>query len=286
MADSALTFDSTIEIVDYIKGEAGRGIVSIDKTNSSGSVDTYTILYSDNTTSSFFVTNGAQGPIGPQGYIGLTGAKGDTGPIGPQGDKGDKGDKGDYGGPQGPKGDKGEKGDKGDSTPVDITTRYEYGVKKKLFATVDWVLVEEIYELVLPIPLENGLCLGIDKKTTAGCERVLSGIEISGKNVKLVSPAPFEGTAYFAAFMVRKSNQFKKIFDIADWTSNGTYLALSIDYAEHSLGMDALVESVEKKLSNDLLTNIEVQVDRQANGSFVLYAQEAFVGQVILTGGV
>jgi hypothetical protein len=31
-------------------------------------VDTYTIYYSDNTTSTFQVTNGAAGPAGPSGY--------------------------------------------------------------------------------------------------------------------------------------------------------------------------------------------------------------------------
>ena len=35
----------------------GRGIVSIDKTSTSGLVDTYTITYTDNTTSTFNVTN-------------------------------------------------------------------------------------------------------------------------------------------------------------------------------------------------------------------------------------
>ena len=38
-------------------GAAGRGITSIVKTASSGVVDTYTITYTDGTTSSFTVTN-------------------------------------------------------------------------------------------------------------------------------------------------------------------------------------------------------------------------------------
>ena len=40
-------------------GQDGRGIVSITKTSTSGNVDTYTILYTDYTTSTFTVTNGA-----------------------------------------------------------------------------------------------------------------------------------------------------------------------------------------------------------------------------------
>ena len=39
-------------------GENGRGIVSIEKTSSLGRVDTYTITYTDGTTSTFDVTNG------------------------------------------------------------------------------------------------------------------------------------------------------------------------------------------------------------------------------------
>jgi hypothetical protein len=42
-------------------GPAGRGIKSISKTSSSGLVDTYTILYTDNTTSTFQITNGQDG---------------------------------------------------------------------------------------------------------------------------------------------------------------------------------------------------------------------------------
>ena len=45
----------------HVVGEDGRGIVSIEKTGTSGLVDTYTITYSDGTTSSFEVTNGEGG---------------------------------------------------------------------------------------------------------------------------------------------------------------------------------------------------------------------------------
>lgn len=45
------------------RGLDGRGIVSIAKTGTSGLVDTYTITYTDETTSTFTVTNGANGQI-------------------------------------------------------------------------------------------------------------------------------------------------------------------------------------------------------------------------------
>lgn len=48
----------------FIAGADGRGIEGIQKTGTSGLVDTYTITYSDNTTSTFNVTNGAQGEQG------------------------------------------------------------------------------------------------------------------------------------------------------------------------------------------------------------------------------
>lgn len=41
-----------------LQGEDGRGIVSIEKTSTLGRVDTYTITYTDGTTSTFEVTNG------------------------------------------------------------------------------------------------------------------------------------------------------------------------------------------------------------------------------------
>lgn len=53
-------------------GEDGRGIVSIEKTATAGLVDTYTITYTDGTTSTFDVTNGQDGTGGGQDYTDLT----------------------------------------------------------------------------------------------------------------------------------------------------------------------------------------------------------------------
>ena len=56
-----------------LKGEAGddgNGIVSIAKTATSGLVDTYTITYTDGNTSTFNVTNGADGANGNKWYRG------------------------------------------------------------------------------------------------------------------------------------------------------------------------------------------------------------------------
>ena len=44
-------------LIGNIKGKDGRGIASISKTGTTGSVDTYTITYTDNTTSTFTVNN-------------------------------------------------------------------------------------------------------------------------------------------------------------------------------------------------------------------------------------
>lgn len=54
-------------------GEDGRGIVSILKTATQGNVDTYTITYTDNTTSTFDVTNGLDGQDGAAGQDGEDG---------------------------------------------------------------------------------------------------------------------------------------------------------------------------------------------------------------------
>ena len=50
------------------KGDDGKGIVSIEKTSTSGLVDTYTITYTDNTTSTYTVTNGRNGTNG-ENYV-------------------------------------------------------------------------------------------------------------------------------------------------------------------------------------------------------------------------
>lgn len=71
-----------IGAINGIKGEDGRGIVSIIRTSgngTSGSTDTYTITYSDTTTSTFPVYNGKDGAAGAKGDTGATGAKGADG---------------------------------------------------------------------------------------------------------------------------------------------------------------------------------------------------------------
>lgn len=44
-------------LIGNIKGKDGRGVVSIEKTSTTGSVDTYTITYTDSTTSTFTINN-------------------------------------------------------------------------------------------------------------------------------------------------------------------------------------------------------------------------------------
>ena len=58
----------TFDVMDGEDGDTGRGIVTIEKTSTSGLVDTYTITYSDDTTGTFYVTNGENGDPGTPGF--------------------------------------------------------------------------------------------------------------------------------------------------------------------------------------------------------------------------
>ena len=57
-------------------GEDGVGISSITKVSTQGLVDTYAITYTDGTSTTFQVTNGAKGEQGAQGIPGVAGADG------------------------------------------------------------------------------------------------------------------------------------------------------------------------------------------------------------------
>ena len=73
--ESAATVSNDYWTLLVAKGETGsdgRGIASIEKTGTSGKVDTYTITYTDETTSTFTVTNGTDGTDGQDGSDGLT----------------------------------------------------------------------------------------------------------------------------------------------------------------------------------------------------------------------
>ena len=60
-------------------GATGNGVASIAKTSTEGLVDTYTITYTDGTTSTFTVTNGKDGAQGEQGIQGIQGVPGKDG---------------------------------------------------------------------------------------------------------------------------------------------------------------------------------------------------------------
>ena len=51
--------DATFEINIATKGDTGNGISSIEKTSTSGLVDTYTIYFTDGNSTTFDVTNGS-----------------------------------------------------------------------------------------------------------------------------------------------------------------------------------------------------------------------------------
>lgn len=61
------------------------GISNVERTSTSGLVDTYTITFENGTTTTFNVTNGAKGDTGATGPQGPKGDTGDTGPTGPTG---------------------------------------------------------------------------------------------------------------------------------------------------------------------------------------------------------
>ena len=66
-------------------GKDGNGIVSIKKTGSEGLKDTYTILYTNGTTTTYEVTNGADGSNGRDGINGTNGKDGINGTNGENG---------------------------------------------------------------------------------------------------------------------------------------------------------------------------------------------------------
>lgn len=55
----------------FVKGETGNGIEKIEKTNTEGLIDTYTIYYTDGTTSTFQVSNGGKGDKGDKPIKGV-----------------------------------------------------------------------------------------------------------------------------------------------------------------------------------------------------------------------
>lgn len=124
-------------------GAAGNGIVKIEKTSTDGLIDTYTITFTDETKTTFYVTNGRDGINGEKGEDGTNGVDGATwvtGNTAPSAEEGKDGDfylnlvtfevsvkvdgtwtsigtiKGDPGqkGEAGADGEKGEDGQKGD----------------------------------------------------------------------------------------------------------------------------------------------------------------------------
>ena len=57
----------TVDVMDGANGQDGRGIVSVEKTDTVGLVDTYTITYTSGEPTTFTVTNGTPGTPGTDG---------------------------------------------------------------------------------------------------------------------------------------------------------------------------------------------------------------------------
>lgn len=70
------------------QGNTGNGISSITKTGTSELEDTYTITFTNGSTTTFTVTNGKDGEQGIQGEQGLQGRQGEQGPQGLPGQDG------------------------------------------------------------------------------------------------------------------------------------------------------------------------------------------------------
>lgn len=68
-----------LDAATFLSGADGRGIESVVKTATAGLVDTYTITYTDGTTSTFDVTNGRDGEDGQPGQPGAPGQPGGDG---------------------------------------------------------------------------------------------------------------------------------------------------------------------------------------------------------------
>ena len=110
------TLDNGTVQTDHVDLTNGNGIKSIEKTSTAGLVDTYTITFDDDTTTTFNITNGEKGD------------KGDTGDAGEKGDKGDKGDDG----------EKGDKGDPGEGVPDGGTTGQILRKKSNTDQDTEW----------------------------------------------------------------------------------------------------------------------------------------------------
>lgn len=77
MLDEKLNdFQAVLDKLGVVNVSELRGISNIEKTATEGLIDTYTIYYSDKTTSIFTITNGANGKDGSNGKDGINGKDG------------------------------------------------------------------------------------------------------------------------------------------------------------------------------------------------------------------
>ena len=147
------------------RGETGIGISNIELTNTVGLVDTYTIAYDDNTTSTFNITNGRDAiitsanatvnntvgvpsvnvitngtPYNRSFTVEFENLKGEQGEQGPQGLRGPQGLQGPEGtmGPQGPQGERGPEGPAG-GTSFGLRGDYSthYGIEYCQYGLID-----------------------------------------------------------------------------------------------------------------------------------------------------
>ena len=175
-------------------GNDGRGIQEITGPVTSGLVDTYTIHYTDGTTSVFTVTNGAQGPAGQQGPAGPAGPQGEQGPqgvqgpVGPQGPQGAQGAQGLQGlqgetgpqGPQGPAGPQGPQGPAGADAPI---PQFSYAMNAdNTVMTITVTVGNDVQQWQIPVGAggSGAVQVNADWNATSGAAEILNKPDIAG----------------------------------------------------------------------------------------------------------
>ena len=182
-------------------GNDGRGIQEITGPVTSGLVDTYTIHYTDGTTSVFTVTNGAQGPAGQQGPAGPAGPQGEQGPqgvqgpVGPQGPQGAQGAQGLQGlqgetgpqGPQGPAGPQGPQGPAGADAPI---PQFSYAMNAdNTVMTITVTVGNDVQQWQIPVGAggSGAVQVNADWNATSGAAMILNKPDIAGLQHQLDS---------------------------------------------------------------------------------------------------
>ena len=253
-----------------VKGDTGNGIEKIEKTGSVGLVDTYTIFYTDETTETYTVTNGAQGPQGVPGYTPVKGVdyftESEVNEIISEASYDDTQVKSDITSLQTNKANKNEIPDVSNFITKDVNNLTYYTLKTSTGSLIDLEINSSTYVVTLKLKDVDGNVISTDT-IDLPLETVVVGGSYDSVNKKVVLTLENGNTVEFsvadlvAGLQSEITSSNKLASDLVDDTNSGNKFVTTSEKTTWNGKQDHLTAGTGIDITNNVISNTQTSAE-------------------------